>query len=44
MLKSALEPAAAALIQELFATLAPEEYEFLSTQIVHLRKTVPKAI
>jgi hypothetical protein len=40
----ALEPAAAALIEEMFATLTPEEYHTLSNQIAHLRKTVPKTI
>jgi DNA-binding MarR family transcriptional regulator len=43
VLKSALEPAAAALILEMFATLAPEEYQSLATQIAHLRKAVSKA-
>ncbi len=44
ILKSALEPAAAALIREMFATLAPEEYKSLSTQIARLRKAVPKVV
>jgi DNA-binding MarR family transcriptional regulator len=44
VLKMALEPAAAALIEEMFATLTPEEYHTLSNQIAHLRKTVPKTI
>ncbi len=43
VLKEALEPAAASLIRQMFATLAPEEYNALSTQIAHLRKTVPEA-
>ncbi len=44
ILKTSLEPAAATLIREMFATLAPKEYHSLSTQIAHLRKTVPKAV
>jgi len=44
ILKSTLEPAAAALIQEMFVTLAPDEYKSLSSQIAHLRKTVAKGI
>jgi DNA-binding MarR family transcriptional regulator len=44
ILKGSLEPAAAALIQQMFATIAPEDYKSLSTQIAHLRKAVSKAI
>ncbi len=44
ILKRSLEPAAAALIRELFATLAPEDYQALAAQIAHLRAAVPKAV
>ncbi len=40
VLKKVLEPAAAALIQEMFVTLTPEEYNALYSQIAHLRKAV----
>jgi len=42
VLKSSLEPAAAALIREMFATLTPEDYNHLALQIASLRKAVPK--
>jgi hypothetical protein len=41
-LKEVLEPAAAALIHQMFAPLAAEEYKTLSLQIARLRKSVPK--
>ena len=44
ILKGSLEPAAAALIHQMFATIAPEDYKSLSTQIAHLRKAVSKAV
>jgi len=41
-LKEVLEPAAAALIHQMFAPFAAEEYKTLSLQIARLRKSVPK--
>jgi DNA-binding MarR family transcriptional regulator len=43
-LKTTLEPAAAALIQEMFVTLTAAEYKSLSMLISQLRKEVPKAV
>jgi DNA-binding MarR family transcriptional regulator len=44
ILKKTLEPAAAALIQEMFVTFAPEEYNALSSHIARLRNAVAKPI
>jgi DNA-binding MarR family transcriptional regulator len=42
-LRQELEPAAASLILEMFATLAPEEFRSLSAQITHLRQVLDQA-
>jgi DNA-binding MarR family transcriptional regulator len=44
LLKETLEPGAAKLIEEMFATLGTQEYKALSNQIAHLRKTIPRTI
>ncbi len=39
-LQHTLAPAAAALIQEMFATLTPDEYQNLASQVAHLRQAM----
>ena len=41
-LKSMLAPAAAALIDDMFVTLTPDEYRALAKQVAHLRQAVSK--
>ncbi len=41
-LKGTLAPAAAALIDDMFVTLTPDQYRELAKQVAHLRRTVSK--